>query len=399
MRERALLEWSKQGELRTTISGKFPTKKSLTVYGEALCNFLEWCELRRQDWKTIQYVDQLVYGYQAEMLGGTWSASGKALAAATVNLRIKEVCNYLTWASDRQLRDRFEVLESAKRISSYVVNNSSNHTAKNTSMRAGAVRPDPRTLSLPTDEQISIWHKSVLIEKGRTKALMCELILKTAIRREEATQWRLDTLPLRRTDWRVFGDNVEVRVSYGAKGTKYKTANGEERGPERVIVLPLELAEKLATYREIVWPGLRAKYVRAAASDTEKRTRIKQVTNRLFLSDFTGTPISAHSLYEAWTEASKCPFKGWSPHGGRHYWACNTLLRVISGRAKSLKIHKDTPTDWITGSATDTLLLVIKPQLGHISLETTELYLVWIQRAFMLSEMNHEYTNFLEEET
>jgi integrase len=123
-----------------------------------------------------------------------------------------------------------------------------------------------------------------------------------------------------------------------------------------------------------------------------------KVTRQLFLSDYTGEPVSAQSIYEAWTTVTALPFKGWSPHLGRHYWACKKLIEGIEQRKKALDLQKDCvmSADWITGSAADDIELVIKPQLGHSGGSTTQRYLVWVQRAFTLTDMFDKYEAHLE---
>jgi integrase len=399
LRERALLEWSPgRGRGAVVISNRFPTKKSLTVYGEALCNFLEWAGARGFDWRSVNYRDHIVGGYQAEMVNGCWSAAGKPLSPATINLRVKEVCNFLQWASDNALRVSFEVLYAYKSMSANNAKSTYGHRRIEVVVRAGAVRKNPKSLRMPTDDELRRWHKSVLIEKGAVKALMCELIIQTGIRREEAVQWRVDTLPINRSDWNVQGGIVQVEICFGTKGQKYRVNERDEKGPSRIICVPLRLALALNDYLVTKWPQLRRKYVQSAPSDVEKRSRIRAGESRLFLSEYSGEPISSQALYQAWVGVTHLPFDGWSPHGGRHYWACKTLLIEMNRRSDQRGgIQGGASLDWITGCAMDTLMMIIKPQLGHISSETSELYLVWLQRIFSLTVMQEAYAVALDE--
>lgn len=399
LRERAKLEWvSSSTEMRSMSRARYPTRQTLEVYGQAACNFLEWCELRGLDWRTVEYTRHLVDGYQAEMVSGLWSASGRPLKASTVNLRVREACNFLSWAAWRDLRRQFKIVASTRKVAAHSARSSHGHHALEVQSRAGSVRPDPIRLRIPTDAEIKAWHNSILIQKGFTKALMCEVVLKTALRREEVVQWRVDTLPESERDWHRTGDFVNVTIAYGAKGPKTVDENGEECGPPRVIAVPLNLARRLAHYREFIRPGLRATYARAAYGVEERRRRMRAVCRQLFLSDFTGEAVSAQSLYEAWTQVYSMPFKGWSPHLGRHYWACKTLIDTIEQRAKTLVRPSGYafPSDWILGSATDTIDMVIQPQLGHVSAKTSQAYLVWVQRAFTMTAMHDEYEQELE---
>lgn len=116
---------------------------------------------------------------------------------------------------------------------------------------------------------------------------------------------------------------------------------------------------------------------------------MKSDSGRLFLGEDSGRPISAPTLYEAWTSGPTLPFKGWSPHGGRHYYACKTLMDRLQ-RQTIRGPHT------VTSTAEEIITLVLKPQLGHISTETTQIYLRWIQRLFTDAPMHVSYVEALE---
>jgi hypothetical protein len=165
--------------------------------------------------------------------------------------------------------------------------------------------------------------------------------------------------------------------------------------------MPLAIAEELHEYYRSKRPILRAKFVRAGKTELERRHRLKQTTDRLFLSDATGEPVSAQRLYDAWTGAVFLPFTGWSPHLGRHWWACKKLLKAVDGlrKIKALGANYGEGDAILTASATDVINLEIKPQLGHVSAETSEAYIVWIRRVFELTTLYDEYETDLEDVT
>lgn len=377
---------------------RFPTKKSLRAFGESLTNFLEWCSANGVAWQDLDYTNDIAHGYQRDMLAGRWSVDGKPRKARTVNARVGEACNFLEWAANRGLREEFGVLTNivTKRANSGT--STQGHKSKTVEQRVGWVRPDPVTLRLPTDLEVNEWHRSVRIESGITKALMCELVLDTAVRREEAVQWRIDTLPLEQKDWSVVGDSVDVIIKYGTKGAKSLDANGDEVGPARNISIPLKLAIDIHRYREEIRPMFWAKYVRAAPSEVEKRRRKEEPSRLLFLSDFTGEPVSAQRFYDAWTKASRLPYAGWSPHIGRHWWVCKKLidgciLRLGVGGAQ---VDYGEGLGAVHTTARDLILLVIKPQLGHINEETVQKYLVLVTKLFLLASLHDAYGESLE---
>jgi integrase len=124
---------------------------------------------------------------------------------------------------------------------------------------------------------------------------------------------------------------------------------------------------------------------------------MKSVSTQLFLSDATGKPLSAQRLYEAWTVSPRIPYKGWSPHCGRHYWACKTLLRHAVPLEQATLIAGAYGDDHspLISSAIDTINLIIRPQLGHVDEDTTQAYLVWLRRVVMLTSISDEYGRYL----
>ncbi|MGV3682138.1 MAG: site-specific integrase [Acidovorax sp.] len=379
--ERALLDWSPGGGAGFG-SKRLLTEISLRGIGESLCNFLEWVERRNLDWRQLEYQEHIVEGYQAEMRHGSWSVRGKSLSPATVNRRVQEACNYLIWASAKCHRSKvFTVVMNMREIKANTAKNSHGHRKITIESRVGKVRPSVNDLRLPRDSEISRWLSCVKIEKGQTKSLMCELILNTGIRRAEAAAWRIDTLPLNREDWNIIGSDVSVNIKFGTKGPSYGKDHEDKIGPERTISISLNFAERLAHYLEFSRPRARKKWVNSAATLEEKRSRLSTSTPHLFLSEYDGTRITDKTLYDAWTRVSWVPYVGWSPHLGRHFWACKTLLNLAQKRSEELKERpRLVPIDWTMGNASFDIILIIQPQLGHIDKATTESYLRWLRR-------------------
>jgi len=190
-----------------------------------------------------------------------------------------------------------------------------------------------------------------------------------------------------------------VKIEYGTKGAKTTDENDDERGPPRYIAMPLSMAERLHHYRESIRPSNWSTYVKAnSTTSVERRELAKTNPRQLFLSDTNGRLIKAHTLYDAWTHVSHLPFEGWSPHGGRHYWACEKLLSTIQKNAAAVgsPLNSATSSNWITGCANDTMMMVIKPQLGHISAATTEQYLKWVLQVSAQVDLNDRYQEALD---
>jgi integrase len=210
--------------------------------------------------------------------------------------------------------------------------------------------------------------------------LLCQTVLQTGVRRNEAVEWRTSYLPDDPAAWKIRGDYAIVRLVHG---TKY--------GSERDIRLRLSFADEIHRYQSRFRLQARAKWIEGNAS--------KKPPSRLFLSEHLGKPISYQVLYEAWVGVPALPFKGWSPHAGRHYWACTTLLEHLelqSQRARS--VLKQMPDAWVHEVGLSAIQTIIQPQLGHASDETTERYLKWIHESIAVSDAYLGYHNFLDDE-
>lgn len=400
LRQRARLEWtpSATGKVRLTAAGLcYPTSRTLEHYARCLGDFFDWLAHSGVDWHEVDYTRHLVEGYQADMRETRWGTTGKALSPSTVNARIAEACHFLRWAGERGLRPPFQMVVADVAVKRPSGRNSHGHRAVFVQARAGAQRQSPKALRLPTAAETNRWLASVKAGKGVTKALMCELILETAIRLTEAAEWRVDTLPLDPKDWRIIGDSVQVTVKYGAKGPKYPDGQGAEHGPPRLIFVPLAIAQRLHEYRETKRLTALAKWVKSAPTAAERTRRQGHPPVRLFLSEYSGIPVSRGALYEAWTEVPQQPFSGWSPHGGRHLWACRKLLAGIERNAHLAGRTADAmPGDWVTSMAQTDIDIVIRPQLGHVDKETTLRYLQWVTAAAVMPAMADSYLRLLE---
>lgn len=390
LREKARLEILLDREVKP-VSQRFPTRRTLITYGQSLCNFLEWCEARSLAWKKVSFAEHLLDGYQGDMLSGRWAERGNPLRPRTSNLRVTVAIEFLRWAAWRGLRDSFQVPITVRSLKVPTHQNSHGYLSAKVNVRPGVVRPSPIQLRIPTDSEIKAWRDEIRIKKGATKLLMIDLILSTGIRREEAVQWSPETLPTDPGEWRVRGDYITVTLKHGTKGNKFQDADGLEMGPPRNIDIPRATADRLHHYATFARPALAAKFVREG--DPSSRLQRRQLVKRhFFLSDHSGTPISGATLYDAWAlQLTHLPFRGWSVHGGRHYWACKTLMDRVGQVWNTAGRRYD-----LTTSANDVILLHIQPQLGHVSTETTLVYLTWLERMFVGTAIFEEYADSLD---
>src|SRR5450830_1743136 len=148
------------------------TKRSTRNFADYLINALDWCEFRKKDWRTLDYDNDVLAGYQADMLNGRFSASGKGLSPNTVNQRIAELCNFLEWGVKRGHRTEFNVPYIKTKIKADTIRNSHGHRMKEVESRVGRVRLPPGSLRMPKPEEIDTWLRAVEVQKKYTKHLM-----------------------------------------------------------------------------------------------------------------------------------------------------------------------------------------------------------------------------------
>jgi hypothetical protein len=124
------------------------------------------------------------------MLSGRWSASGDGLAPATVNARINEALLFLYWARDRGLRGEILVPSGSRKIRADTYSNAYGHRPLLVKAKSGGVRMSPFELRLPRALEVARWLKDVEVRYGPAKALMCRMVLDTALRRREIVEFR-----------------------------------------------------------------------------------------------------------------------------------------------------------------------------------------------------------------
>jgi integrase len=357
-----------------------------------LANALEWADTRSIDLMRGDYVSDLIGRYQQEMLRGIWSADDRPLAAETVNSRVQIALEFQMWAADKGLREPFVIPTTTTTYIAGSHDNSRSHEVKVVQSRKGKVKVNKRTLSFPSVEEIEAWRERVHQRSvvGATEGLIVDLILNTAIRREEAACWRVDTLPLDPKGWTIANpdqpeevQSVIVTISYGAKGKQYGIdEHGDKIGPEGEIHIPLWIAKRLHGYRNK--ERLIALKQRLKGVKPVEARRIMEETVHLFLNPVTGLRYKGDQIYAFWSRVQGP--EHWSPHLGRDWWACRYLEERMKQHAalieQVLKMPNISIEHPIVLALRDTAMTVIqmeiKPQLRHASSRTTEIYLHWL---------------------
>ena len=208
--------------------------------------------------------------------------------------------------------------------------------------------------------------------------------MQTAIRKAELIGWRIDTIPRRPAEWvianptaRPEDQNIVVTIRYGTKGGIFGVVDGDKVGPERDILVPLTLARRLHEYRET---ARRRALIRLKARFKGADLTQRMGDPHLFLDERSGEPIGYDRVTNCWRNVEALPFKGWSPHGGRHWWACMKLWRELKLAEADLRARGELAGQSLIALATDIIRLEIKDQLGHLDLDTTHRYIRWVAR-------------------
>jgi len=171
-----------------------------------------------------------------------------------------------------------------------------------------------------------------------------------------------------------------MALGYMRSFLKTRNKHDEELGPSRTIWIPVDLAEELLQY-------IRLRRLKAAAKFRRRMGRLpNNSSDRFFLGETDGTPISKESLYRAW-KTRPLPQANWHPHLGRHYWCCMTLLAELEVETRIARMAlKDMPDAWVYEVGRTKIDTILRPQLGHLSSKTTALYLRWITSVTTLAD-------------
>jgi len=383
LRERALLDWhpsNRSGE--PTAKVRTPAENTIFALARDLENFLSYVDVNDSDWRSLDYL-QILRTYQADQLSGAWSERGEPLAPATINRRVGTVCEFLSWAGDRGLRPSFRVMGSR----STVRDRSGTATAnryRDVVGRAGRVRERVERLRIPTVAEIDAWLGEVEARRGKAKALVCRTILETGMRLEEVALLRADQLP--DPDSVLPGYPARMDICYGTKGFR-QVGDSEKKGKARTLRFGVTFLHVLDDYRR-----LRRARALAAFRRTHPSERLPQV---LFLGD-DGAPLTKKVIYNAWIRCERLPFPGWSPHAGRHAFACLLLLRLIHEESERIgQSATILPRSALIGQATDLIATYIRPVLGHVSEQTTGRYLEWVADHFLVAEHRAAWARYL----
>lgn len=380
LRARATLDWHPSMDV-LSLGRDFPRQASLKSIAYELKNFTEWCTHHGFDWRCLSYDEIGIY--QRDQLEGRWAArSRRKLKAGTVNARADQATHFLRWASEHGLRSPFHVpmIEKMRAVRS---GRSSTTSSAIIRVRAGRAKRSTteqvaKVVMLPTVEEVRDWLLSLRKRRGYAKALACRMIVEVGLRRMEVSGLTVDIIP-----------TMEALEKLHVRGHPSAPVNISitKGGRPRTVQIPLSLARELRTWVDTHRMTLSLRF--------KRRTGLPP-SNTLFLSDapgFEGTPLTGHTIYKAFKSDPRPTT--WHPHFGRHVFACFYVLHALKlDAAAAGGSIAEQGADWLQLRGRFWLDM-LRRQLGHVSEETTDLYLRWLATATSVASMANGWHDFL----
>jgi integrase len=316
------------------------------------------------------------------MASGAWSKKGQPLAAGTINPRGDEATFYLMWSADRGMRRPFDVTAiRAKRQPSGM-----RGSGQLVWVRPGRQKEDERSLDdliLPSSESVRIWLSVILGHRGYAKMLACRTVIETGLRKAEVCN-------LNYSDW-PSAAKIAKAIQHRRPFVTMRVRRTKGSRP-RVIMLSIRFAAMVREWLD--------KQRGALDLSFEKREGLSR-SERLFVSDskgHEGTPISGPTLYRCFKKKVPGGPETWFPHFGRHFFACTFILRGTSYDATLRGMTlASMGADWVHDRG-NFWLKIVQRQLGHLSEQTTEIYLRWLVTSSQFAEIAAGYHSLLDSE-
>lgn len=369
LRERATGDWFPHN------GRPYPSRNTLKKTAYCLLNFHSWMDHNGQSLNTVDYDD--VLSYQRAQIVGTWSKAGRPLSSSFANQRADEVTHFLTWAALRGLRPAFDV----KRF--FAHRGYSGDARPPGMVRAGRAKTDAGAQSstsfvLPTIPEAQSWLARLKTSKGTAKYLACRCILEVGLRRHELTALKVEQWPSAETIHEALRRN-QTSVPLSLYVTKGSSA--------RIAEVPMQLAIKIRNWIDEKRPTYEYRFLKVHNSS-------KPVA--LFLSDHPlahGNPLSEMTIYRSFTQVKPAP-SGWTPHKGRHFFACYFILSALELEARPHGGLSAMGADWAMHRG-EFWLSMLKDQLGHKTSATVNSYLRWLITSAGISNLTTAYHNLL----
>ncbi|WP_417729587.1 hypothetical protein [Roseovarius sp.] len=355
LRDRALMIW-RNGRRKS------PSAGSVRQFAYNLSNFLDWCDEMDLDWRGIDRghdaEPRSLVGYARMMADGRWSDDGP-ISRATIEARLSVALDYLSYAAAAPRRWRGSFDDAP--ILGY-----------------GQVASADRRCAIPSKADVATWLDRLRVETYPAQHLMTQAIFETGLRREEAVAIRSSQIPPPEAFYP--GPYQHIEISYGTKGGR-DPADSDRKGKPRTIRVRTDFLERL--YLHARNPKERP----AALAVFRERHPGEKAPDHLFLNPETGSPYSIAQPNKLFKRAAPAPMSPWTPHMGRHFWACWTLLELLQEEAHLAGLRRGDLLPSTLKEFGHSSLLRLKQYLGHVSEETTDIYLAWASEHLRINLM------------
>ncbi|MEJ5977579.1 hypothetical protein WG901_13095 [Novosphingobium sp. PS1R-30] len=233
-------------------------------------------------------------------------------------------------------------------------------------------------------DETKAWLTHLQKHKGLGASLMAKMSVGVGLRADEIIHFREEQLPPLPTDGRK---EVKMTVCYGTKGQR-SPQDLSKRGKERSVLISTDLLIELHLFR-----------------DTTRKLTIRRVSQRLndweppeelFFSGKTGRAFSYKRFYEIW-KCGPIPFAAFSPHIGRHMWACYTLITKMAEDFEIITKLKGPSHAAVDQLIANMIRIWITPQLGHVDEKTTLMYILWVREVPDLVSFQDQWWDYLNE--
>lgn len=338
LRHRALMVWRGGRNIR-------PSANTIRVLGYDLTSFLDWCAAVETHWKNIERgqdtIPASLTGYARMMSDGRWSQSGEGLDRATIDRRLHTAWDFLAYAADRGWRTPI----TGPTIVGY-----------------GRAVAQERSYTIPSKTDVLAWLDRLRNETKPAQWLMAQLIFEGGLRREEVVCLRAKDIPTPAQF--TADDHQHLTIRFGTKGGRAPD-DPSRSGKPRTIRLRTSFVERLHIHKQ---------------SPRERHgtlSRTGSTAPELFLNPANGNAFSPAQLNKIFNRAKPAPAPQWTPHMGRHFYACWTLLEFLAQEASLSGMGKGALAPAALEAYGKPSLLRLQTYLGHSSSDTTDVYLRW----------------------
>jgi integrase len=351
LREVALQTWEGAGSRRLSAN-------SIRCLAYDLVNFLDFCSEMELDWRFIERGSEVdlgsIIGYGHLMERGDFSKFRRPIGSATIKRRTRTAQLFLCYAGERGFRSTYRF----RKVSGYGRSGSRFH------------------LQIPARQAVETWLDTLERREHRANFLMGALPFKSGMRREEVVELHADDIPHPGTY--AGKEFAFFTIQYGTKGQRSATAI-DLIGKPRQVRIRSEFLLLLHAYKE----GLR--FRPAAIRRFRERNPHSPLPLQLFLNPRSGEPYSKEHLNDLFNRSSDRPIPNFTPHTGRHFYACWTLLELLEDQLTVAGYNQASVIEGAIESLSQVALLQLKKHLGHESTSTTDHYVSWVSEHLRLN--------------